>query len=77
MLLPLEPLVDVALEPVVDVPAEPVTGALGATVRCWVCSVGTSSDAGARSRVGFHTKLMMRITVHRCSTCPVRLSHAN
>ena len=31
MLLPLEPLVDVALEPVVDVPAEPVTGALGAT----------------------------------------------
>ena len=31
MLLPLEPLVEVALEPVVDVPAEPVTGALGAT----------------------------------------------
>jgi hypothetical protein len=31
MLLPLEPLVDVALEPVVAVPAEPVTGALGAT----------------------------------------------
>jgi hypothetical protein len=31
MLLPLEPLVDVALEPVVDVPADPVTGALGET----------------------------------------------
>ena len=31
MLLPVEPLVDVALEPVVAVPAEPVTGALGAT----------------------------------------------
>lgn len=31
MLLPLEPLVDVALDPVVDVPVEPMTGALGAT----------------------------------------------
>jgi len=31
MLLPLEPLVDVALDPVVDVPVEPITGALGAT----------------------------------------------
>ena len=30
MLLPLEPLVDVALDPVVDVPVEPTTGALGA-----------------------------------------------
>ncbi|HEY7230095.1 MAG TPA: hypothetical protein VH558_06970 [Pseudolabrys sp.] len=31
MLLPLEPLVDVALDPVVDVALEPVTGVLGAT----------------------------------------------
>jgi len=31
MLLPLEPLVEVALEPVVEVPVEPTTGALGAT----------------------------------------------
>jgi hypothetical protein len=31
MLLPLEPLVDVALEPVVEMPEEPTTGALGAT----------------------------------------------
>lgn len=31
MLLPLEPLVDVALDPVVEVPVEPTTGALGAT----------------------------------------------
>jgi hypothetical protein len=31
MLLPLEPLMDVALDPVVDVPVEPTTGALGAT----------------------------------------------
>jgi hypothetical protein len=31
MLLPLDPLVEVALDPVVDVPVEPVTGALGAT----------------------------------------------
>ena len=31
MLLPLEPLVDVALDPVVDVPVEPITGVLGAT----------------------------------------------
>ena len=31
MLLPLEPLMDVALDPVVDVPVEPITGALGAT----------------------------------------------
>ncbi len=31
MLLPLEPLMDVALDPVVDVPEEPITGALGAT----------------------------------------------
>ena len=31
MLLPLEPLVDVALDPVVDVPVEPINGALGAT----------------------------------------------
>jgi hypothetical protein len=30
MLLPLEPLMDVALDPVVDVPVEPTTGALGA-----------------------------------------------
>ena len=30
MLLPLEPLVDVALDPVVEVPVEPTTGALGA-----------------------------------------------
>ena len=31
MLVPLEPLMDVALDPVVDVPVEPTTGALGAT----------------------------------------------
>jgi len=31
MLLPLEPLMDVAPDPVVDVPVEPTTGALGAT----------------------------------------------
>ena len=31
MLVPLEPLVEVALDPVVDVPREPVTGALGTT----------------------------------------------
>ncbi|MGB9657985.1 MAG: hypothetical protein WCB75_22615, partial [Pseudolabrys sp.] len=31
MLLPLEPLMDVALDPVVDVRVEPITGALGAT----------------------------------------------
>ena len=31
MLLPFEPLMDVALDPVVDVPVEPITGALGAT----------------------------------------------
>jgi hypothetical protein len=30
VLLPLEPLIDVALDPVVDVPEEPTTGALGA-----------------------------------------------
>ena len=30
MLLPLEPLMDVALDPVIDVPVEPITGALGA-----------------------------------------------
>ena len=29
-LLPLDPLMDVALEPVVDVPVEPITGVLGA-----------------------------------------------
>ena len=29
-LLPLDPLMDVALEPVVEVPVEPITGALGA-----------------------------------------------
>ena len=39
MLLPLEPLMDVALDPVVDVPVEPTTGALGATGACcpWMC----------------------------------------
>jgi hypothetical protein len=31
MLLPLDPLVDVALEPLVEVPLEPTTGVLGAT----------------------------------------------
>lgn len=31
MLLPLEPLMDVAPDPVVDMPLEPTTGALGAT----------------------------------------------
>lgn len=31
MLVPLEPLMEVALDPVVDVPVEPITGALGAT----------------------------------------------
>ena len=31
MLVPLEPLMDVALDPVVYVPVEPITGALGAT----------------------------------------------
>lgn len=31
MLLPLDPLVDVALDPAVEVPVEPVTGVLGAT----------------------------------------------
>jgi hypothetical protein len=31
MLVPLEPLVEVAPEPLVDVPLEPITGALGAT----------------------------------------------
>lgn len=31
MLLPLEPLMDVALDPVVDVPVEPITGVLGTT----------------------------------------------
>ena len=31
MLLPLEPLMEVALDPVVDVPDEPTTGELGAT----------------------------------------------
>ncbi len=30
MLLPLEPLMDVARDPVVDMPLEPTTGALGA-----------------------------------------------
>jgi hypothetical protein len=36
MLLPLDPLMDVALDPVVDVPVEPTTGALGALAHCWV-----------------------------------------
>ncbi|HEX5472452.1 MAG TPA: hypothetical protein VFW73_11225 [Lacipirellulaceae bacterium] len=31
MLLPLDPLVDVARDPVVDVPVEPITGVLGTT----------------------------------------------
>lgn len=31
MLLPLDPLVDVARDPVVDVPVEPTTGVLGTT----------------------------------------------
>ncbi|HZP68582.1 MAG TPA: hypothetical protein VFB29_01445 [Pseudolabrys sp.] len=31
MLVPLEPLMDVALDPVIDVPVEPTTGVLGAT----------------------------------------------
>jgi len=31
MLVPLEPLMDVALDPVIEVPVEPITGALGAT----------------------------------------------
>jgi hypothetical protein len=31
MLVPLEPLMEVALDPVVEVPDEPITGVLGAT----------------------------------------------
>ena len=31
MLLPLEPLIEVALDPLIDVPLEPIIGALGTT----------------------------------------------
>jgi len=31
MLVPLEPLMDVALDPVIEVPVEPITGVLGTT----------------------------------------------
>jgi len=47
MLVPLEPLVYVALDPVVDVPVEPITGALGATGAAW----GSAARGGA-GRIG-------------------------
>lgn len=83
MLLPLEPVMDVAPDPVVDVPVEPTTGALGAIAALLgaVLPMAAPDELAPPSGVTFGTAIgadgrtPMRLAAALPGECPLLARH--